>query len=176
MSLPRRPARRSGGRESIIADFLDSGFRGNDAKGCPLGLLGVANESCESKMGIECKGSAYFVSSHQHEGNAIRKAYLMFGKLLKVLQCPYFVFLRWAQDGHVMGRIDLACSFGCKWIACPTGQQGKSFMQDKVACEARLLFAPNFIPECYRCFMILVTGEIARKQCPCVNEYQLSPP
>jgi len=73
----------------------------------------------------------------------MRKAHLVFTKLLKILQRPYFVISTGAQDGHVMGGIDPA---------------------------------PDSIPEFYRYLMRLVPGEIACKQCLCLNVYQLLSP
>ncbi len=133
-------------------------------------------ESREFEMSVKRKNAIYLFTFHQDNRNTIGKADMLIRIFTKKLQRVDFISPIWSAYSECLGGIDVLCPLNGKAVSRPPAQQGERFIENKVAGDAVFAVRAQLLPDSYGAAMMLIVAEIARQECPGVDENHFSSP
>ena len=133
-------------------------------------------ESCEFEMSVKRKNAIYLFTFHQNKRDAIGKADMLIRIFAKDLQRFDFILPIGSAYGECLRGIDVPCPLNGKAVSRPPAQQRECFIEHKVAGDAVFSVRTQRLPDSHGAAMMSIVAEVARQECPGVDENHFSSP
>ena len=130
----------------------------------------------EFEMSVKRKNAINLFTLHQNKRDTIGKTDMLIRIFAEILQRLDFIFPIGPAYGEGLRGINVLCPLNGKAVPRPPAQQRERFIEHKIAGDAIFAVRAQFLPDRYGAAMMLIIEEVARQECPGVDENHFSSP